>query len=200
MQLSNVVLSNPKTVWQDKNAKSISYFCKRKPVSVGKALINELKEISINSGNQNVRLCLHKSPNSPFHDMIILEHKGEYYRPHKHLTKGESFHIIEGSMAIFIFDEKGNIIDTCLLNTANNLIYRLDINMFHAIMPLSDLVIYHESKLGPFLSKGDSIYSSWAPVGDNPKETAKYQDRLLDIFKVSSPKIAKRKLSSYKKM
>ena len=192
MLISSVELSNADTVWRDKNAKSIAYFCKRRPVGVGKALINELKEISVGSGNQNVRFCLHESPDALFHDMLILEHKGKYYRPHKHLTKGESFHIIEGSMAIFIFDEKGNIIDNCLLNTANNLIYRLEINMFHAIMPLSDLVIYHESKLGPFLSEGDSIYPSWAPVGDSPKQTAEYQDRLQGNFK---PKINKRRLS-----
>jgi len=36
------------------------------------------------------------------------------------------------------------------------------------------LVIYHESKPGPFTGEMDSVYPSWAPDGNNPKETAEY--------------------------
>lgn len=182
MQLSSLVLSDPESVWVDKGAKSIAYFCKKKPVKVDKKLIKELKEIAASVGNKNIRLCLHESPDALSHDMIILERKGKYYRPHKHLTKGESFHIIEGLLAVFIFDESGVAIDSCILEPEGNFIYRVGVNMYHAVMPLSDLVIYHESKPGPFLGDRDSIYPSWSPVGNNPQEVADYTDRLLKIL------------------
>lgn len=172
---------------EDKGAKSMSFFCKKKPAMINNALIQELKNISNSRDKENARICLHEGPQSAFQNMVILEHQGKYYRPHKHLTKGETFHIIEGSMAIFIFNEEGVIIDCCVLGGKKNLIYRIEANMYHAVMPISNLVIYHESKLGPFIGEGDSIFADWAPdVADSKKITA-YTAYLKGILEITEP-------------
>ena len=51
--------------------------------------------------------------------------------------------------------------------------------MYHAVMPLSDLVIYHESKPGPFTGEGDSIYPSWAPDESNENKVVKLQKKMM---------------------
>ena len=122
--ISTVSLIDLETVWLSDQSKTISYFSKKTPVRVGAELIRELKQIAEQT-KKNVRLCLHLNPDAPFHEMIILEHAEKYYRPHKHLEKGESYHIIEGSLAIFTFSEDGKITDRCLLSAQGDLIYRI---------------------------------------------------------------------------
>ena len=51
--------------------------------------------------------------NSKHHDMIILQQKKNFYTPHKHFRKGETYHIIKGSMACVLFSEKGKIKKIC---------------------------------------------------------------------------------------
>lgn len=182
MGSSSIMLDDPDCVVLDKTGKSIAYFCKRKPVRVDRDLIKGLKRISAKMGNKNVRLCLHEDSRSPFHDMIILERENKYYRAHRHLTKGESFHIIDGRLAIFVFDDDGTIMDGCVLSKENTFIYRVGINMYHAVMPLSGIVIYHESKIGPFLGAADSIYPEWAPSGDDICKVEEYKKNLLTFL------------------
>ncbi len=178
MTLSTIDLDDPQTVWRDERAKSVSFFCRKKPVRVGPELIAELKRLADRS-RQNVRVCLHESPDSRFHEMVILEHGGRYYRPHKHREKGESFHIIEGALAVFVFDEQGTMQDSCLLEPGGAMIYRLGDEMYHAVLPVTDRVIYHESKLGPFLGEGDSLWAPWAPDGSDSGEVQAFRDKLL---------------------
>ena len=123
-----------------------------------------------------MRVCLHDSPLSLHHDMVILERKGKYYRPHKHKDKGEAFHIIDGKMAIFVFDHAGNVIDSTVLVRGD--VYRIEKNQYHSVMPVTNIVIYHENKPGPFLGSDDSIFPNWAPNESDHDSIKKYVDTL----------------------
>ena len=182
--LSSIILSDHQSVRLDPGAKSKAYFCRRNPVRVDHQLLMELKEIARGIGDRNVRLCLHESPEAAFHQMIILEHRGKYYRPHKHLTKGEAYHLIEGEMAVFVFDEDGRVADACRLDPRGNFLYRVGPNMYHGVMPLTALVLYHESKPGPFLGDADSVYPSWAPEASDTDGIAEYTQRVLQALEV----------------
>lgn len=179
MNCSTLSLINPDLdiLWEDTSAKTIAFFCKRQPVRIDVALVEELKEVSKLRNGQNVRLCLHDSPDAAHHDMIILERKDKYYRPHKHREKGEASHIMQGRLGIFTFDDAGNVTEACALNPGE--IFRVGTNMYHAIMPLTEVVIYHENKPGPFLGDNDSIFPDWAPDGKNDKITRAYIDTIL---------------------
>ena len=63
-------------------------------------------------------------------------------------------------MACVLFSDKGKIEKICKIKKNN--IFRTPINVFHTMLPISNYVIYHESKTGPFLKKNDSIYSKWS--------------------------------------
>ena len=183
MSISSIDLNNSELVELAMGGKSPAFFCKKFPIKVKRDLLRELEKMSTDL-DENVRLCMHTSPDSPFHDMLIVERQGKYYPPHKHLTKGESFHIIEGQLAVFSFDDSGNIIDSCVLTNSEHFIYKVGVDMFHAVMPMSDVVVYHESKPGPFLGDKDSITPDWAPDTDNPEEVQKFQERLVKSLEI----------------
>ena len=63
-------------------------------------------------------------------------------------------------MICLLFNNKGGIIKKTLIKKNN--ILRTPINTFHTMIPTSKYVIYHESKIGPFLKKRDSIFPEWA--------------------------------------
>ena len=178
--LSRISLLNPdgNKVWEDVGAKSVSFFCRHRPVFIDANLIAQLKTLSTQRGGRNVRVCLHDGPDANHHDMVILELKGKYYRPHKHDGKGEAFHIMEGCMGLFAFDESGTVIDAVTLGPGD--IYRVAENMYHAVLPISDQVIYHENKPGPFTGEGDSIFPAWAPDGADALEIENYVAGLVD--------------------
>jgi len=90
--------------------------------------------------------------------MIIFHWKNTYCRPHKHLKKEETCHMIEGSQRIFTFDKNGNIKDSVLLDRKKNIIFRINKNTFHSSKIISKYVIFHESKPGPYLGEKDSIF------------------------------------------
>jgi len=157
-------------------------------LKIDSTLIDELKAVAASRNNTNVRLCLHKDPDAAFHEMINLEHAGKYYKPHKHPSKGESYHIIEGSMAFFVFGQDGEVLDANILDAKNSFMYRVDLDTYHALIPLSDLLIYHESKPGPFIREGDSLFPDWAPNDTDPESSKQYTRELLghlDIAKLN---------------
>ncbi len=155
-------LRDPDRVWRDPKAKTLAFFCKTLPAKVNRDLISELIDISESEGKVNVRVSLHDGPDAPFHDMIILERPGPFYPPHKHLQKGETWHVMDGRMGVFVFDDDGGIVDTSVVAAGE--IYRLSLDTNHAVLPLGDYVVYHESKPGPFLGNADSLYPTWGPA------------------------------------
>ena len=165
---------------QDKNAKSMSFFCKEEIVYLSKDIIDELKKIACNE-KRDVRISMHQSPESDLHNMIILQHKGTYVRPHMHLIKAEAYQLIAGILSVFIFDEAGNVIDRCNMSPEGNFLYRFEKKYYHMSIPTSDFVIFHESKIGPFIREGDSIFAPWAPSGDNKESVKIFVNNLLEM-------------------
>ena len=66
--------------------------------------------------------------------------------------------------------------------------YSIAVGMYHAVMPLSDPVIYHESKPGPFLGDGDSMYPDWAPAEDDSDAVAAYKSMARAQLETSAGK------------
>src|SRR3989338_8531886 len=76
---------------------------------VSKADIALLKQKALANDRKRIRLCSHKNVNDPLHEMLIIHTKDTYVRPHKHLNKSESLHVIEGMVDIVLLDEEGEV-------------------------------------------------------------------------------------------
>ena len=73
--------------------------------------------------------------------------------------------MIEGRLAVVIFDDQGAPVRSLLLTPAGQgglICYRLCIQAFHAVLPLDDVVVFHEITNGPF-RQGDAVVAPWAP-------------------------------------
>tara|TARA_B100001250_G_C19796740_1_gene789069 strand:- start:746 stop:1261 length:516 start_codon:yes stop_codon:yes gene_type:complete len=165
---------------EDKKAKSKSFFLNSEKDFFKKKHIIFLQKF-YKKFKKDIRICLHKNSKSRHHDMIILQQKKNFYKPHKHSKKGETYHIIKGSMICVIFKDSGKIEKTCIIK--KNDIFRTPLNKYHTMMPLTNYVIYHESKPGPFLKKNDSIFPKWNKKFEDKKQ--------IEILKEKSIKIAK---------
>jgi cupin fold WbuC family metalloprotein len=146
---------------QDSSAKTESYFCTSDLVAIDHKVIDFLKDRIEKTGSASVRVCLHNSPEDSFHQMIIAHRKGQHYRPHKHLKKTEAYQMILGTLDVVIFNDDGNVRKVTQLSADGNFIYRIPPNTWHCTVPVSDIVIFHEVKPGPFLPDSDSIYPEW---------------------------------------
>ncbi len=177
---SLIRLDDGEVVRLDSSGKSPAYFCLRKPVAVTRELISELVAKGKGTG-QGIRLCLHEGPDALLHDMIVVQYGGQYFRPHKHLEKSESYHMIEGEMGIFIFDDEGKAVDACRMNTSNTTVYGVGTGMYHTNFPLTEVAVYHESRPGPFVS-GDSVFASWAPDGNDEAEAGRFVAELTRLL------------------
>ena len=74
--------------------------------SVGRIDIKELKELTENLEEISLD-CAYKKTSDLVQEMIICTKNFVYSQPHKHPNnKSESYHIIEGSLDVIIFNDK----------------------------------------------------------------------------------------------
>lgn len=158
------------------------YFNKKDIAEVNDKEIVSLKKQALNIPQRKIRLCLHKNEQDLLHEMVIVLCKGCYVRPHKHIYKTESFHILEGDLFLVIFDDKGGIIKKILMSDEDNkgiFLARIEKNYWHMIIPITDFVVFHETTNGPYKGRDDSIFASWAPPGSDKREIKKFISNLL---------------------
>jgi len=177
---SQISLSDRGQVDINREGKSPAFYCKQMPVVVTAKVIEELKAAIPGLESQVIRLCLHENPAADFHSMIIAQAAGKYFLPHKHPGKGETWHIIDGEMMAFVFDDDGNVVDSCHLDPKTNFLYRVGISMYHTIVCLTDVVVYHESKPGPFIAGSDTILAPWGPNEMDADSVAEYFNKLVE--------------------
>ena len=116
---------------------------------------------------KRARICLHPTNDSPLHEMFIALSGQGYVKPHKHLKKSESFHLVEGDIAVILFDDNGHVTQSIRLSTLNTRYYRLEAGTFHTIVVLSELAVIHEVTDGPFVAS-ETEYADFAPdEGEN---------------------------------
>ena len=163
---STMRLTVPPGLRQDLSAASLSFVLTDASRGIGPDTIAWLKRTADAEGVDSARICIHGDRNDAFHQMIIVQRRGVYCRPHKHLEKAEGHHIIDGRLASIVFDDDGRISDIARLGH-DCLIYRIEAGQYHMVYPISDWCIYHETKPGPFRPDRDAIFPGWAPPADD---------------------------------
>ncbi|MFZ5354282.1 MAG: WbuC family cupin fold metalloprotein [Bacillota bacterium] len=154
-------------------------------IKINKDLIEKLKKIALENDRKRARINLHKTLDDLLHEMIIVHTKGAYVRPHKHSKKSESFHMIEGSLIFYLFNDNGKVIDKFTVGADKNSEYfsfRLSNNQWHSIVPVTDFVVFHEITNGPFTGVNDSIFPDWAPKEDQLDEIKEFLLLLEDNY------------------
>ena len=139
--------------------------------------IEELKQKARFNPRRRVRLCAHEDLDDSIHEMLIVHEKSCYVRPHKHINKVESFHIIEGEVDILLFDENGrinNLIPMGDFASERIFFYRLPPSYFHTLVINSEVLVFHEITNGPF-NPDDTVWADWAPEETVKDKVSEYK-------------------------
>jgi cupin fold WbuC family metalloprotein len=156
------------------------YYSDAAIVTADDDVIAELKRIAAQNPRLRSRLCTHPDPSSGLHEMLIVHHREAYVRPHKHLAKPESFHVIEGTARVVIFEDDGNIrdvLDMAPYGQGKLCYYRMPDQVFHSILITSEWLVFHETTAGPF-DPSRTAFPDWAPDGSDADVVADYVSRL----------------------
>lgn len=159
-------------------------------VKIDNNIISELKTRAAKNESGKYRFCLQHSPKDLLHEMFIVRRKGDYGRPDKHLHTTESHMIIDGAMLVVLFEDDGQIREVFKLSKECFHTYRIDTNIYHMQIPLSEQVVYYEIKSGPF-TEDTNIFPKWAPEANDKKKVAAFMKELeeeIDKFNKSSIK------------
>ena len=145
-------------------------------VTLSSVEINFLhKNVNNTSKNRN-RICTHHDNSSDIHEMHICLGKNTYIRPAKHLNKTESLSVISGSALLYFFHEDGKIRDIIKLGeytSGHTFFYRMNLDIYHTLIVLSDYFIFHEVTKGP-LNIEDTIMSEWSPDEEDQTSIDKF--------------------------
>jgi cupin fold WbuC family metalloprotein len=147
------------------------------PTTVGSDSIDFLKGRLPSSPLGRVRFCAHSSDSDALHEMVIAMGRDTYIRPHRHLTKTESYHLVEGEMDVIIFDDRGEIRQVVAMGSAGAgriVFYRLSISAFHSMAIRTPTVVFQETTNGPF-RKEETLYAPWAPMDTDIARVKEFQ-------------------------
>ena len=156
-------------------------------VQVSQEYMETLKERARQNPRRRIRLCAHPDINNPLHEMLIVHEKGTYVRPHKHLNKTESVHIIDGLVDVVVFDDDGKITDVMQMGdykSGRNFYYRMQYPYFHTLLIHSEILLFHEVTNGPF-DRNDTVFAPWAPDETDASSTLDFLkgiENLAEIF------------------
>ena len=133
-------------------------FLKKKQIKIINKL--DIEKLSKKKLLSTSRICLHKSDNDKHQEMVIWQKKGYYYPIKKNVISDQTFVILSGSLKILIFDKKGKILKSLILNKKNNLIVRIKKNTFFCDIAISANSIHFETKNSIF-SKKNNIFANF---------------------------------------
>jgi cupin fold WbuC family metalloprotein len=158
------------------------YMATDKVVRFDRRYVELIKQSAEKNSRGRARICAHREPTDTLHEMMIAIRSDSYIRPHRHHQKVESFHLIEGSVDVVVFEDDGSISEVVELSIEGNFYYRLDSPKYHTLLIHSPLLVMHEITNGPF-SAALSDWGSFSPT-EGSEEVMGYVSHLRDKVKL----------------
>jgi len=151
-------------------------------LSVSPEIIADLKRRALVSPYRRFRLCMHYNIEDLTQEMIIASCGDSYMPPHRHPKgKSESYHVIEGSMTVYFFDDDGSVKQKLEMGTYGSgkpSIYRLSEPTWHMPVPMTEWLVYHETYSGPFNYDIDVEPPEWLPDSTNGGSITRFLNRV----------------------
>lgn len=144
---------------RDPEARSESYYSQSAHPAVDRAVVAALKS-RVRAEGGTIRVCLHPGAAAALHEMVVVHRRGGSFRQHKHLTRDESYHMIEGVMRVELYDDDGRVRQVFLIGDAASgrpFLLRVSRQTWHATIPETEFAVFHETRTGP-LDRADSVF------------------------------------------
>jgi cupin fold WbuC family metalloprotein len=146
------------------------YYVNGPIVTADVATIERLKALAAANPRRRARLCGHPAPGDSLHEMLIAHTRETYVRPHRHLHKSESYHVIEGEFDLVLFDDEGTVEQVVAMGdraSGRQFYCRLQRSVYHSLIFLTESVLFQETTNGPF-DPSRTVFAPWAPADDTP--------------------------------
>lgn len=116
----------------------------------------------------------HPELSSNLHRFLNAWTRGSYAAPHRHLQvpKPESFVILRGELALFVFDDAGVVTERHVLGRNGLLGIDLAPGLWHTVAAVSETAVCFEVKAGPYDAATDKEFAPWAPREGDPSAPA----------------------------
>jgi len=131
-------------------------------------------DLALNSQRKRSPKILHKQ--GDYHNKVfnfILS--DSYMHPHLHPgeEKIEKMYLVQGSFALVLFDSKGEIDESIILEKGRRESIEVPAFKWHTYVMLSDKVIIYETMEGVYKPETWKKMASWAPI-ENSAEASNY--------------------------
>ena len=156
------------------------YVAEAHVVQVDQQSIDAFNQQAKHTSRHRARLCAHKENENRIHEMFIALTKDAYIRPHRHINKSESFHVIEGTAIVIFFTDGGTIEEVFEIGdfrSGKPFYFRNEDDRFHTQIVTSDRLVFHETTNGPF-NRADTVLAPWSPEDTNAAGVKNYMDEL----------------------
>lgn len=153
--------------------------------TLNRGLLDDLIARARRSARLRTNHNFHGSMEENPHRFLNVMVRGTYIAPHRHLDppKAESFLVLEGEVAFFIFDDNGNVVRHEIVGR-DPIGIDIQPGVWHTLTPISDHAVCFEVKPGPYSAANDKDFAFWAPREGDPG-VPEYLDRLLASLKTT---------------
>jgi cupin fold WbuC family metalloprotein len=161
------------------------YSAKGPVVQISRSEVKFLQDVAANSSARKARALLHGSPDKDLHEMLIVHSFGQYIQPHINLNSAKSFVVLDGEMAVVLFENEGEISEFVQLGRSSSgldFLLRLDNSVFHTVVPISATVTFLETVRGPHT---ETHYAPFAPAPNEKLESEKYMMCLMEVLGIN---------------
>jgi len=147
-------------------------------------LFDRMLAAASESDRGRLNFNFHPDAKSNPHRFLNVMCRGTYVTPHRHLhpPKSESFLILRGEVAFFLFDDGGQVTQAHVLRGLDGTggPYGIDVESghWHMLAVLSEHAVCYEVKPGPWDPATDKEFAPWAPA----EGTAGCQDYLSRLI------------------
>lgn len=144
-------------------------------------LLDETREKALQSPRLRMNYNFHERLDDPVNRLLNVMEPGTYLPPHRHLDpdKDETFLILRGKVALFTFDDEGNIIKKLVMDPKAG-VYGADIpaGTWHTLLVMEPGSVIFEAKPGPFSPLAPEHIGPWSPKADDEEGVRMYLEYL----------------------
>jgi cupin fold WbuC family metalloprotein len=142
------------------------------------AMLDELAAKAAASPRLRAHHNVHESPADPVQRYFIVALRDSYFRPHRHLAKGETALVLRGRLEVVTFDSSGAVVARYALGEgAPSFGYETPAGTWHTLVVQSASAAFFEIKEGPYDPATVVEQAAWAPAEGDAGARA-YVERL----------------------